>query len=471
MIIMKHLCTKIILAMLISMMGIQAFAHDIEVRNADGVTIYYLWNQDKTELTVSYRGSDWNSYNKEYSGNVTIPESVEYEGKTYRVTSIGGAAFEGCSGLTSVTIPNSVTSIGSSAFYGCSGLISVTIPNSVTSIEKQTFERCISLTSVTIPNSVTSIGQRAFCDCSGLTSVHISDLAAWCNINWGDNSANPLSYAHHLYLNGEEIKDIVIPNSVTSIGYCAFYNCSGLTSITIPNSVTSIGDGAFCECSGLTSVTIPNSVTSIRGYAFSGCTGLTEVHSQIARPFAINSGVFPDIPADATLYVPAGTKETYKKTDGWNNFTNIVEDAPVAVTGMALNKAKMSLRIGSSAMLIVTVLPENATNKDVTWSTSDNTIATVETDGTVKGIKEGVATITCASVETPTILAQCTITVKDGAMEGDLNGDDDVDVTDVVELIDMVLGGIYDSVGDINGDGDVDVTDVVELIDMVLAGG
>ena len=144
----------------------------------------------------------------EYSCEIVIPESVEHEGIAYRVTSIGDGAFEGCSGLTSVTIGNSVTSIGDYAFSVCSGLTSVTIPNSVTSMGDYAFFRCYGLTSVTIPNSVTSIGSSAFESCKGLTSV-------------------------------------TIPNSVTSIGKEAFSCCSGLTSVTIGNSVTSIGGGCF----------------------------------------------------------------------------------------------------------------------------------------------------------------------------------------------------------------------------------
>jgi len=207
-----------------------------------------------------------------YSGDVVIPESVTYEGTSYSVTSIGHEAFFDCSGLTSVaipnsvtsighdafidcsgltsvTIPNNVTSIGEFAFYGCSGLTSVTVPNSVTSIGEYAFGYCSGLTSVTIPNSVTSIGYDAFSLCSGLTSVHISDVAAWCKIEFGSRaSSNPLYYAHHLYLNGEEIKELVIPNSVTSIEENTFQGCTGLTTVTIPNSVTSIGNNSFFYC-------------------------------------------------------------------------------------------------------------------------------------------------------------------------------------------------------------------------------
>ena len=336
---MKKSNITFLLTMLMSMVGLNASAHNIEVKNADGVTIYYNYINKGTELAVTYRGSSYSSYLNEYTGNVVIPESVTYNEKTYSVTSIGNSAFYYCSGLTSVTIPNSVTSIGESAFYGCSGLKKVIvsdiakwcfisfddfsanpldyahhlysdenteikeliIPNSVTSIENYAFEGCSGLTSVTIPNSVTSIGSKAFRDCSGLTSVTIpnsvtsigseafsgcsglnkvivSDIGKWCAIIFIDSYANPLSYAKHLYSDeNTEINNLTIPNNVTSIGKYAFEGCSGLTSVTIPNSVTSIGYDAFYGCSGLTSITIPKSVTSIGSEAFRGCSGLTSV--------------------------------------------------------------------------------------------------------------------------------------------------------------------------------------------------
>ena len=206
----------------------------------DGIN--YELNAEARQATVIKKSSG------AYSGEVVIPESVKYYGTAYSVTSIGESAFYYCSFLTSVTIPNSVTSIGESAFYKCSRLTSVTIGSGVTSIGDRAFYDCSFFTSVTIPNSVTSIGKYAFYGCSDLTSVHISDIAAWCNIDFESSDSNPLSYAHHLYLNGEEVKDLVIPNSVTSIGSYVFYYCSGLTSVTIPNSVTSIGSLAFYSC-------------------------------------------------------------------------------------------------------------------------------------------------------------------------------------------------------------------------------
>ena len=179
------------------------------------------------------------------------------------ITSIGNTAFDNCTSLTSVTIPDSVTSIGSRAFSRCTSLTSITIPDSVTSIGDNAFNGCTSLTSVTIPNSVTSIGERAFYDCTSLTSITIGNSVA--------------SIGSAAFYGCTSLTTITIPDSVTSIGDSAFRSCTSLTSITIPDSVTSIRDYAFCECSSLTSVTIGNGVTSIGDYAFSGCTSLKRV--------------------------------------------------------------------------------------------------------------------------------------------------------------------------------------------------
>ncbi|MBO5801888.1 MAG: leucine-rich repeat protein [Alistipes sp.] len=213
---------------------------------------------------ITYIG-DWAFYGCDSLTSITIPDSV---------TSIGDGAFNYCSSLTSVTIGNGVTSIGDYAFYNCTSLTSITIPDSVTSIGDSAFYYCSLLTSVTIGNGVTSIGDSAFFGCTLLTSVYITDIAAWCNISFGEN---PFDYARNLYLNNELVTDLIIPDSVTSIGYYAFKGFTSLTSITIPDSVTSIGDYAFYFCSSLTSVTIGNGVTAIGVCTFSHCSSLTSI--------------------------------------------------------------------------------------------------------------------------------------------------------------------------------------------------
>ena len=183
------------------------------------------------------------------TGDLTIPVGV---------TSIGDSAFKGCSGLTGdLTIPEGVTSIGDSAFRGCSGLTGeLIIPASVTKIEHSTFWGCSNLTKVIMPSSLTSIDSFAFNGCSALTSMnYLGTLQQWCLIDFGDLDSNPTRYTHSLYIQGEEVTNLVIPEGITSIGDYAFSYCSSLKSITIPEGVTSIGKAVFRYCNNLTSVT------------------------------------------------------------------------------------------------------------------------------------------------------------------------------------------------------------------------
>ena len=244
-------------------MGVDVSAHEIEVPNTDGVTIYYNYINNNTELAVTFAGSWYGYVKNEYSGVVVIPEEVTLEGSKLKVTRIDNSAFSGCYDLTSITIPNSVTSIEEYAFCECRSLTSVIIPDGITSIEKYTFESCSGLTSVIIPNSVTSIGDYAFDGCTSLASIIIP------------NHVTTIGIGAFGYCNG--LTSIDIPNSVTSIEDYTFEGCKNLTSITIGNSVASIGNYAFAGCRSLTSVTIPNSVTSIGDYTFFECYGLTSI--------------------------------------------------------------------------------------------------------------------------------------------------------------------------------------------------
>ena len=302
-----------------------------------GTNLTWTHDTETGVLTVSGTGAMEDYYSAPWSSRRNYITSIVIQNG---VTSIGNYAFDDCYNLTTLSIPNSITTIGEYAFNHCYRLTSLSIPNTVTAIGDYAFDRCsgltsvilpesvtnigkyafsgIGLTSITIPNSVTSIGDIAFG--SNITEVHISDIAAWCNITFNSSNANPLYYAHHLFLNDTEITNLIIPDGVTSIGNYACYNCDGLTSVTIPIGVTSIGSSAFCYCDGLTSVTIPNGVTSIGGIAFYGCCSLTSV----TIPNSVTSfgnGAFYNVPnikySGEASGLPWGARSVNGLVDGW----------------------------------------------------------------------------------------------------------------------------------------------------------
>ena len=210
-----------------------------------------------------------------YSGDIVIPSKIVYEGVTCNVTYIDREAFRFCN-LNSVTIPNSVREIGEFAFEHCS------------------------MTKINIPGSVKKIGDFAFSETQGLTSVHITDLAAWCRIPFG-TGANPLACAHHLYLNGKKVTDLIIPMSITTIGRNTFEGCS-MSSVKFHNDVTEIGEAAFLGCYNLKSVTLPPKVKSIDERAFRDCKNLTTVTIRQTKECYIGKYAFENCPELTDVY-------------------------------------------------------------------------------------------------------------------------------------------------------------------------
>ena len=234
---------------------------------------------------------------------------------------ISDCAFSGCTGLTSVTIPNTVTYIGTSAFDGCTGLASFTIPDAVTTIGSNAFKDCTSLPSVTIPSSVTNISGNPFNGCAGLTSIVVASGNTVYDSR--DNCNAIIETNRNVLIAG--CKNTTIPNSVTTINNMAFYFCTSLTSVTIPNSVAYIGGSAFAACTGLTSVTIGNSVSRIGELAFASCYSLYSITFKPTNPPSIYRA-FDYVPRDASVFVPCDRLATYIATPHYDYFNSISPD-------------------------------------------------------------------------------------------------------------------------------------------------
>lgn len=236
--------------------------NNVKVTGVDGELTY---KQAASILTIS------NSQFK--NSNIGSFDELQY---FTELTTIGTESFRSCVNMTSIIIPNNVVSIRENAFGRNRSLSSVIIGKNVRSIGNYAFFSC-AITSIKIPDSLTYLYSYVFQSCSKLNSVYISDLEAWCRISFYSYDANPLYYAHHLFLNGEKITNLIIPNNVNSIGQYTFYYCTDFISVTITNDVTSIGKDAFSYCSGLTSLTIGSSVASLGTNPFRYCHKLTAI--------------------------------------------------------------------------------------------------------------------------------------------------------------------------------------------------
>ena len=512
--------------------------------------IRYAATSDTTASVISK-----NSVENNYSGDVIIPETVTYEGQKYSVTKIRNSAFKNCDALTSVTIPNSVTAIGDCAFQGCVSLIllnynaenctdfgsgnnhpfyntniaTINIGNSVQRLPSYFAHNLTELVSITIPNSVTSIGGSAFSGCTGLTSVNINDLSSWCGISFQNAQANPLSSAHHLFLNGEEIIDLIIPDTISSIKFAAFYGCSGLTNVIIPCTVSSISDYAFYDCSALNVVycyaALPPSIGSYTFYNCYGATLYVPIESVNAyetanywKNFAVILGITVDFEVDGIFYrsTSDNTAKVIANEAIENYYTgNVVipetvdyDDKTYTVIGIGENAFDGCYELTSA------VIPSSVTNigqqafqgcvglTNVTVGENVNFIGAqafnycyaligVTCNGMVPPVMESNNCFTASTYDRATLRvphnAQAAYSTANywfkfariegfgSAGPGDLDGDGIITIADVSTLIDYILGNISDDVfysesADLNNNGRIDIGDVTSVIDMLING-
>ncbi|MBR5982399.1 MAG: leucine-rich repeat protein, partial [Bacteroidales bacterium] len=370
---MKHFISLLIFPFLLC--G-YAMAYDFSAVCSTGQTLYYNITSNEEPYTVEVVRENESApfYSTYPTGELVIPESVEYNSVTYSVARIGEIAFKGCIGLTEITIPNSVTSIGHGAFAFCSGLTEFTIPESVREIGVGIFNECSSLTTVNfnatnctsmsgsvcegcafttlnIGENVTNIPLGAFLGCSGLETIVVESRNTTYDSR-DDCNAIIETATNTLFVG---CNSTIIPNSVTGIGDSAFSGCNGLTSVTIPNSVISIDIGAFEYCNGLTSVTIGNGVTNIGSGAFYSCSGLTTVNFNATNCTSMDSP-FVDSYAFTTLNI--GENVTNIPAYAFSNCSGLTEitipDSVTSIGSDAFNGCSglTSLTIGNSVEII-----------------------------------------------------------------------------------------------------------------------
>ena len=457
--------------MTLSFVPITSHAYDFSAVNDDGVIIYYdiLSEEEKTcEVTYGIEG---------YTGDIVIPSYAN----GYKVTGIGEGAFEKCSSLTTINIPSSVTIIGNKAFQECSSLSSIDIPNSVIIIGELSFCGCSSLDHMSIPNSVIDIGYGVFMNCSSLAFVSLPNTI--------------LSIKDGMFQNCTSLAEIEIPNTIESIGYGAFHNCKALVAVEIPKSVTIISDNPFEDCSslgsiiveegnekynsadecnaiietssgtliascantvipknikaigfaafsgciGLNSVTIPSTVTSIGKAAFYNCKNLSTVYSEITDFFDIDKSVFYGS-ENTTLYVPKGMATTYRSSTGWS-VIKFIEEMPGDTS-----EASFLLSCSGKGSVSVNSSP-SITNKISAASINEGTDNTF-TFAPKSGCKLDQVILNgldiTANVEgntlTCTIPANSQMIVTFTTEQGDMNNDSNIDISDVVALVNMILG-------------------------------
>ncbi|MDD2288338.1 MAG: leucine-rich repeat protein [Bacteroidales bacterium] len=411
----------LILFAIIIASSLKAKAHDfIALNNGDSIYYNLLYFDSTYSAEVTYRWYSSECKSNEYSGDISIPDSVLYNGVYLKVISISHAAFSYNPSLSSITIPKTIFAIGYTAFQNCSGLTDIIvneenlrfssmdgvlysknadtifaypggktvgfiIPNTVTTIGKCAFSYCPNLSSITIPNTVTSIGEQAFGYCGGLSSITIPNSVIrigrlpfiYCkDLLTIDVSEDNLYYSSDdgiLFNKNKDsliafptgkAGDLIIPNSVNHICEYAFINCINLTSVIITNSVTSIGENAFYGCSGLSSIEIPSSITSISEACFSGCEGLTSV----IIPNSIDSigrSAFSVCTSLSSIIIPSSV--TFIGDYAFYICTGLTSFTCKAVNPPEINYNTFN-RVNDSIPVFVPCASINAYNDDTLWN-------------------------------------------------------------------------------------------------------
>ena len=374
---------------------------------------------------------------------IKLPRTCEY---------IPQEAFANCTGLEKIVMPDTVTFIGASAFQNCTSLSEIGWSPALEIIYHRAFKNCHALKSVSIPNSVTKIYSQAFYDCDGLTDITIPDSVT--------------DFGTYTFYDCDALVNASLGAGITEIPNSAFEHCNVLERVNIPRCVTSIASNAFKDCVKFREIHIPRSVTSIDSSAFSHPSNLTiyGVSGTYAETFAKENNIkFVDSQIHATsaelstrdLRIPKGSRQRLYLTVTPADFTDEViwkaskpdiayvdntglvsaKDVGIStikvtvgsvtvsckvtvyqpVTSISLNQTSLTLEAAQTCKLVAYVNPSNAENRDVIWSSSDNSVALVDENGIVTAKTKGSAVITATAADGSGVKTSCTVTVPNTA--------------------------------------------------------
>lgn len=374
---------------------------------------------------------------KQYTGNVIIPSTIEYEGNNYKVTEIDTYAFMGCRELTTVELPNSIITIGFGSFDGCTGLTAINIPSSVTTIKKW-----------------------AFRDCSSLKKVNITDIGAWCGIDFEDYS-NPLYYAHHLYIGDEEITALTIPDGVTTICDRAFNGFSSLKSVELGNGIVSIGNYAFAWCTSLVSIVIPDNVKELGNCAFFECEALANIAiSENIEKISVSS--FEKCNSLKVMRIPNGVKEidnfAFRNCQKLEKIY-IAKSVEKIGAGSFGNCENISDVYCFAATPPVPNTTYYTTISNFFWQSYIDYSTLHVSESSIDSYKNAFTWGDFGTI----------IALEEASEKGDANGDGEVNVADVDYVIERI-GEVYETnkAADVNGDGEINVADIDYIIERIV---
>ena len=432
---MRKFTLLVVFAMLCSFSVIHA--HDFVVGG-----IYYKVITGTNNVEVTYNSDNPVNF---YRGEIIVPTNVIYDGIAYNVVKIGDFSFGACHGLTSITMSENIISIGVNAFFGCSSLKSIIIPNSVTNIGNSAFSSS-GLISITLPNSITNIGEKIFESCDSLTSVtisnsitHISNSAFYgCRKLTSITIPNSVTSIGDFAFTLSGLIFIELPNSITNIGVQAFFGCYSLTSATlpiglnnieqgcdnlksiiIPNGVESIGEQAFYACNSLESIIIPKNVKNIGFRAFAGCLSLKEVEVKWENPAIIP--VFDDIfewvdISLVTLIIPENTKHLYQIADVWKNFGNIMSASENSTFTLTVNNGSGSGNYAAGVSVLIIANSPPFGQVFAQWIGDVSGIGNINSANTTFTMWNSNASVTATYKDIPATIY--TLTVNNGSGSG-----------------------------------------------------